>query len=92
MRIMAKAMWEGAVLAESSQTVEVEATNIFRRRRFAKSISGPANCTRIVHGRGRQVTTTWRSTESGTPERRGITLSQRRRRNRLRGTWRSGKA
>ncbi len=29
MRIMAKAMWEGAVLAESSQTVEVEGNQYF---------------------------------------------------------------
>jgi uncharacterized protein (DUF427 family) len=29
MRIMAKAMWEGAVLAESNQTVEVEGNQYF---------------------------------------------------------------
>jgi hypothetical protein len=32
MRIMAKAMWEGAVLAESSQTVELEGNGKLLRR------------------------------------------------------------
>jgi len=42
MRIMAKAMWEGAVLAESTQTVEVEGNQYFPSDAIRKEYFQPS--------------------------------------------------
>jgi len=42
MRIMAKAMWEGAVLAESNQTVEVEGNQYFPSDAIRKEYFQPS--------------------------------------------------
>jgi len=48
MRIMAKAMWEGAVLAESSQTVELEGNQYFPpdaiRKEYFRSSDQQTTC------------------------------------------------
>jgi uncharacterized protein (DUF427 family) len=57
MGIMAKAMWEGAVLAESNATVEVEGNQYFPPDAIRKEYFKPSERARCVRGKGRRVIT-----------------------------------
>jgi len=60
MGIMAKATWEGAVLAESNATVEVEGNQYFPPDAIRKSISRRVRRIAFVRGKGRRITTIWK--------------------------------
>jgi hypothetical protein len=55
---MAKAIWEGAVLAESSDTVIVEGNHYFQQIRSTRNISNQAVIRPSVIGGARLATTT----------------------------------
>ncbi len=52
MGIMAKAMWEGAVLAESDRTVEVEGNQYFPSDAISKEYFKPSNEHSVCHWKG----------------------------------------
>ena len=58
MGIMAKATWEGAVLAESDTTVEVEGNQYFPPDAIRKEYFKAERAHAFVRGRGRRVITT----------------------------------
>ncbi len=74
MRIMAKATWEGAVLAESTQTVEVEGNQYFPSDAICEEYFQPSKEHSVCPGRARRAITTLKSTASAILERLGTTL------------------
>jgi hypothetical protein len=89
MGIMAKAMWEGAVLAESNATVEVEGNQYFPPDAIRREYFKPSDAHTVCPWKG---TASYYDVEvSGKPGLLGFTRSRRWRLSRSRGMSRSGR-